>query len=42
MAHFEKQLTSDTKFQGRIFTVTVDDIELENGEPHCAVPPRQA
>lgn len=32
MAHFEKQLTSDTKFQGRIFTVTVDDVELENGE----------
>ena len=32
MAHFEKQLDSDTKFQGRIFTVTVDDVELENGE----------
>ena len=31
MAHFEKQLASETKFEGRIFTVTVDDIELEDG-----------
>lgn len=30
--HFEKQLKSDTRFEGRIFTVTVDDVELENGD----------
>ncbi len=30
--HFEKTLKSDTRFEGRIFKVTVDDIELENGE----------
>ena len=31
MAHFEKQLTSDVKFEGRVFSVTVDDVELEDG-----------
>jgi ADP-ribose pyrophosphatase len=32
MAHFEKQLTTETKFKGRVFTVTVDTVELEDGE----------
>ena len=31
MAHFEKTLNSDTRFEGRVFTVTVDKVELENG-----------
>lgn len=31
MAHFEKTLDSDTRFEGRVFTVTVDKVELENG-----------
>ncbi len=30
--HYEKQLASDIRFKGRIFTVTVDDVELEDGE----------
>lgn len=32
MAHFEKQLSSDVKFEGRVITVTYDKVELENGE----------
>ena len=31
MAHFEKTLDSDTRFEGRVFTLTVDTVELENG-----------
>ena len=31
MAHFEKTLNSDTRLEGRVFTVTVDKVELENG-----------
>ncbi len=31
MAFFEKQLSSDVKFTGRIVTVRVDDVELQNG-----------
>ena len=31
MAHFEKTLSSETRFEGRVFTVTVDKVELENG-----------
>lgn len=31
MAHFEKQLTSREVFRGRVIRVTVDDVELENG-----------
>ena len=31
MAHFEKRLSSETKFEGRIITVTLDRVELENG-----------
>ena len=31
MAHFEKTLNSDTRSEGRVFTVTVDKVELENG-----------
>ena len=31
MAHFEKALSSETRFEGRVFTVTVDKVELENG-----------
>ena len=30
MQHFEKTLTSDTRFAGRIFTVTTDKVELED------------
>ncbi len=29
--HFEKRLSGDVRFTGRIFTVTVDDVELEDG-----------
>ena len=29
--HFEKQLKSETRFEGRIFSVTVDDVQLEDG-----------
>ena len=29
--HFEKQIAQDVRFEGRIFTVTVDDVELEDG-----------
>ena len=32
MAHFEKQLDSETIFKGRVFTVTKDRVELENGD----------
>ena len=32
MQHFEKQLSSEVRFKGRIFTVTVDDVQLEDGE----------
>lgn len=32
MAHFEKQLSSETVFSGRVITVTVDRVELENGD----------
>lgn len=31
MAHFEKQLSSETIFTGRVFTVTVDKVEQETG-----------
>lgn len=31
MAHFEKQLSSEEKFAGRVITVTLDTVELENG-----------
>ncbi len=31
MAHTEKQLTSETKFDGKIFWVTLDQVKLENG-----------
>lgn len=31
MAHFEKQLTSEVKFEGRVFTITLDKVGLENG-----------
>ena len=31
MAHFEKTLSSETIFSGRVFSVTVDKIEQENG-----------
>ena len=31
MAHFEKQLDSQTMFTGRVFTITLDTVELENG-----------
>lgn len=29
--HFEKQLSSETVFTGRVITVTLDKVELENG-----------
>lgn len=29
--HFEKQLSSETKFSGRVITVTLDKVQLENG-----------
>ncbi len=32
MAHFEKTLSSETRFTGRVFTVTADRVELENGK----------
>ena len=32
MAHYEKQLSSDTKFTGRVIHVTLDQVELENGK----------
>ena len=31
MAHFEKQLASEVKFEGRVFTITLDTVGLENG-----------
>ena len=31
MAHFEQQLNSETLFTGRVFTVTRDQVRLENG-----------
>lgn len=31
MTHFEKTLSRETLFQGRVFTVTRDRVELENG-----------
>ena len=31
MAHFEKRLSSETKFEGRVISVTLDRVELENG-----------
>ena len=31
MAHFEKRLSSETKFEGRVITVTLDRVELVNG-----------
>ena len=33
MAHFEKQLSSEEIFAGRVIRVTVDKVELENGRP---------
>lgn len=32
MKLFEKTLSSETKFEGRIITVKLDDVELENGD----------
>ena len=32
MAHFEKQISSEEKFSGKILRVTVDTVELENGK----------
>ena len=32
MAHFEKQTASEEIFRGRVFTVTRDQVELENGK----------
>lgn len=32
MTHYEKQLSSETKFAGRVITVTLDQVELENGD----------
>lgn len=32
MGHFEKQLSSETIFEGRVITVTVDRVALENGD----------
>ena len=32
MEHFETKLTSDTKFVGKVITVTLDRVELENGK----------
>ena len=38
MAHFEKRLSSETKFEGRVITVTLDRVELDRvadfGWPH--------
>ena len=31
MRHFEKQLSSETIFTGRVISVTRDTVELENG-----------
>ena len=31
MKHFEKTLSSDTVYEGEVFTVTRDRVELENG-----------
>lgn len=31
MAHFEKQLSTEEKFAGRVITVTLDTVQLENG-----------
>ncbi len=31
MQHFEKTLTSTTRFEGRVFTVTTDTVQLEDG-----------
>lgn len=31
MAHFEKQLSSEEIFKGRVISVTLDTVELENG-----------
>ena len=32
MAHYEKQLSSEEQFAGRVITVTLDTVELENGK----------
>ncbi|MEG2595928.1 MAG: NUDIX hydrolase [Ruthenibacterium sp.] len=32
MIHYEKQLSSETKFTGNVITVTLDTVELENGK----------
>ncbi len=31
--HFETALSSETRFTGRVFTVTQDQVQLENGRP---------
>lgn len=31
MSHFEKRLARETIYKGRVFTVTRDEVELENG-----------
>lgn len=33
MAHYEKTLSSETLFTGRVFTITRDQVQLENGKP---------
>ena len=42
MAHFEKRLSSETKFEGRVITVTLDRVELENGGSRKALAPGEA
>ncbi|MEG1075452.1 MAG: ADP-ribose pyrophosphatase, partial [Ruthenibacterium sp.] len=32
MVHYEKQLSSEMKFEGKVITVTLDTVELENGK----------
>lgn len=32
MAHYERTLHTQPKFEGRVFSVTVDTVEMENGE----------
>ena len=34
MAHFEKRLSSETKFEGRVITVTLDRVELAVSYTH--------
>lgn len=32
MSHFERTLARETMYEGRVFTVTRDEVELENGQ----------